>query len=214
MEQMIACVEAMKKVLGDEVGLALDCGPGWIVKDAITFARAMEPLHIAWIEDMHHRRLHALPQRRTVPGTHREHDHPHSHRGRDLPPRELQGSDREPGGQCYRPRPGRCGWDRGDEVDRGIRRSTRYPDCSPRSVRRADRPGRACPDGRRLPQNYIAFEYPIGQPEWWYDIVEGLPNPIVERGFIKVWDRPGLGVTFNVQAAKAHLADEDRHFFD
>ncbi len=65
-----------------------------------------------------------------------------------------------------------------------------------------------------LPQNYIAFEYPLGQPEWWYDIVEGLPNPIVEHGFINVWDRPGLGVTFNVQAAKAHLADEDRHFFD
>jgi L-alanine-DL-glutamate epimerase-like enolase superfamily enzyme len=65
-----------------------------------------------------------------------------------------------------------------------------------------------------LPQNYIAFEYPLGQPDWWYDIVEGLPSPIVERGFIKVWDRPGIGVSFNEQAAKAHLADEDRHFFD
>jgi L-alanine-DL-glutamate epimerase-like enolase superfamily enzyme len=29
MEQIIACCETMKKVLGDEVGLALDCGPGW-----------------------------------------------------------------------------------------------------------------------------------------------------------------------------------------
>src|SRR5215468_5905877 len=27
--QIIARVEAMKKVLGDEIGLALDCGPGW-----------------------------------------------------------------------------------------------------------------------------------------------------------------------------------------
>ena len=50
--QIIACVEAMKKVLGDEIGLALDCGPGWTVKDAITFARALEPLHIAWLEDI------------------------------------------------------------------------------------------------------------------------------------------------------------------
>jgi L-alanine-DL-glutamate epimerase-like enolase superfamily enzyme len=65
-----------------------------------------------------------------------------------------------------------------------------------------------------LPQNYIAFEYPVGQPEWWYEIVDGLPNPIVKRGFIDVWDRPGLGVTFNVPAAKSHLSDEDRHFFD
>ena len=32
-----------------------------------------------------------------------------------------------------------------------------------------------------LPQNYIAFEYPLGQPDWWYDIVEGLPDPIVEQ---------------------------------
>jgi L-alanine-DL-glutamate epimerase-like enolase superfamily enzyme len=65
-----------------------------------------------------------------------------------------------------------------------------------------------------LPQNYIAFEYPFGQPEWWYDIVEGLPDPIVNKGFIDVWDRPGLGVTFRVQAAKARLAGEDRQFFD
>ena len=36
----------------------------------------------------------------------------------------------------------------------------------------------------------------------------------MKGGFIDVWDKPGLGVTFNVAAAKAHLADEDRHFFD
>ena len=65
-----------------------------------------------------------------------------------------------------------------------------------------------------LPQNYIAFEYPFGQPDWWYDIVEGLPNPIVKNGFIDVWDRPGLGVTFKVAAAKARLTEQDRGFFD
>ena len=53
-----------------------------------------------------------------------------------------------------------------------------------------------------LPQNYIAFEYPLGQPDWWYQIVDGLPDPIMKAGFIDVWDRPGLGVTFNVAAAK------------
>jgi len=31
-DYVVACVEAMKKVLGDEVGLALDCGPGWMVR--------------------------------------------------------------------------------------------------------------------------------------------------------------------------------------
>ena len=42
----------MKEVLGDEVGLALDCGPGWMVPDAIRLAKALEPLNIMWLEDM------------------------------------------------------------------------------------------------------------------------------------------------------------------
>ena len=54
----------------------------------------------------------------------------------------------------------------------------------------------------------------IYENDRWYDIVDGLPNPMVKRGFIDVWDRPGLGVTFRVQAAKARLSEEDRHFFD
>jgi len=38
--------------LGDGIDLALDCGPGWTPKDAIRFARAVEPYHITWLEDM------------------------------------------------------------------------------------------------------------------------------------------------------------------
>ena len=65
-----------------------------------------------------------------------------------------------------------------------------------------------------LPQNYIAFEYPVGNPEWWYDIVEGLPDPIVKDGFIDVWDRPGMGVDLIPEEAKKYLRDEDAGFFD
>jgi len=36
----------------------------------------------------------------------------------------------------------------------------------------------------------------------------------MKKGFIDVWDAPGLGVRFNVPKAKAHLGDEDRDFFD
>ncbi len=42
-----------------------------------------------------------------------------------------------------------------------------------------------------LPNNFIAFEYPSGDPAWWYDIVDGLPDPIVRNGLIEVWDRRG-----------------------
>jgi L-alanine-DL-glutamate epimerase-like enolase superfamily enzyme len=65
-----------------------------------------------------------------------------------------------------------------------------------------------------LPQNYIAFEYPTGDPAWWYDIVEGLPDQIVKDGEIEVWDRPGLGVDIIAEAAKQYLPEEDADFFD
>ena len=52
LKHIIACVEAMKDVLGDEVGLALDCGPGFMVPDAIRLAKALEPLNVVWLEDL------------------------------------------------------------------------------------------------------------------------------------------------------------------
>ncbi|NCV23354.1 MAG: mandelate racemase/muconate lactonizing enzyme family protein, partial [Chloroflexi bacterium] len=51
-------------------------------------------------------------------------------------------------------------------------------------------------------------------PSWWYDIVDGLPDPIVKDGFIDVWDRPGLGVTFRVDEARKRLHASDKGFFD
>ena len=52
LEHMIDCVIAMKEVLGDKVSLALDCGPGWMLPDAIRFARAVEKYNLMWLEDM------------------------------------------------------------------------------------------------------------------------------------------------------------------
>jgi L-alanine-DL-glutamate epimerase-like enolase superfamily enzyme len=64
-----------------------------------------------------------------------------------------------------------------------------------------------------MPQNYIAYEYPAGRPEWWYDIVEGLPDPLLRDGHVTVWDKPGLGVVFNVNKASKYLREEDKDFF-
>jgi L-alanine-DL-glutamate epimerase-like enolase superfamily enzyme len=65
-----------------------------------------------------------------------------------------------------------------------------------------------------LPPNFVGFEYPVGKPDWWYDIIEGLPDPIVTDSLIEVWDSPGLGVTFNVDAASKYLKEDDQDFFD
>jgi L-alanine-DL-glutamate epimerase-like enolase superfamily enzyme len=65
-----------------------------------------------------------------------------------------------------------------------------------------------------MPANFIAFEYPTGDPAWWYDIVDGLPNPLVTDGHIEVGNRPGMGVDLNPERARQYLLEEDKTFFD
>jgi L-alanine-DL-glutamate epimerase-like enolase superfamily enzyme len=214
LEQVIACVEAMKKVLGDEIGLALDCGPGWAVKDAITFARALEPLHITWLEDLITGDYTPYPNAEVF----REVTQSTSiaiHTGEEIYLREnFKDLIEKQAVNIIGPDPEDVG---GIAEMKWI---AEYADLHDIQI---------APHGifdgliglaahvqvaAALPQNYIAFEYPLGQPDWWYQIIDGLPDPIMKRGFIDVWDRPGLGVTFNIPAAKSHLSDEDRHFFD
>jgi len=214
MEHIVACVQAMKKVLGDEIGLALDCGPGWVVKDAITFARALEPLHITWLEDLITGDYMPYPNAELF----REVTQSTSiaiHTGEEIYLREnFKDLIEKQAVNIIGP----------DPEDVGGLAETKW------IAEYADLHGiQIAPHGvfdgliglaahvhlaAALPQNYIAFEYPLGQPDWWYEIMDGLPNPIMKNGFIEVWDSPGLGVTFNVAAAKAHLTDDDRHFFD
>ena len=214
LNHVIDCVRAVKEVLGDEVGLALDCGPGCTIPDAIRLAQALEPLNVMWCEDM-------------ITG--------------DYTPyvladlyRELTRSTSTPihtGEQIYL---------RQNFKDLIEKRAVDIVGPDPCDVggiaelkwvaEYADLHGiLIAPHGvldglvglaalvqvaATLPQNYIAFEYPRADPKWWYDIVEGLPDPIVVDGFIEVWDRPGLGVEFNVEAARRYLAEEDKDFFD
>jgi L-alanine-DL-glutamate epimerase-like enolase superfamily enzyme len=214
LKHVIACVEAMKSVLGDDVGLALDCGPGWMVPDAIRLARALEPLNLMWLEDL-------------ITGDYVPYVSADVYR-------EVTCSTSTPthtGEQIYL---------RQNFMDLIEKKAVRVIGPDPADIggiaelkwvaEYADLHGLLmAPHGifdgliglaalvqvaATLPQNYIAFEYPLGKPEWWYEIVEGLPNPVVKNGFIEVWDRPGLGVDFCVDLARQHLVEGDEDFFD
>jgi len=214
LKHIVACVEAMKSVLGDEVGLALDCGPGWMLSDAIRFAKMVEPYNLMWIED-------------TLTGDYVPYTNADVYR-------ELTRSTTTPihtGEQIYL---------RQNFKELLEQKAVRVIGPDPADVggiaelkwiaEYADLHGvMMAPHGvidgiiglaalvqvtATMPQNYIAFEYPVARPDWWYDIMTGLPNPIVKDGFIDVWDTPGLGVDFNVEAARKYLTPGDEDFFD
>lgn len=214
MKYVIDCVTAMKEALGDVVGLALDCGPGCTVQDAIRLARALEPLNLMWMEDL-------------LTGDYIPYVNADVYR-------EVTRSTSTPihtGEQIYLRQNFK------DLIERHAVNVIGPDPCDVGGIAElkwiaeyADLHGiLMAPHGTgdgllglaalvqvcaTLPHNFIAFEYPTGKPDWWYDIVEGLPNPIVKDSFIDVWDRPGMGVDLIPEATKPYLAEEDRDFFD
>ena len=214
LKYIIDCVKAMKEVLGEEVGLALDCGPGWIVPSAIKLAKALEPYNIMWLEDL----ITGDYVPYVLPDVYGEVTRATStpiHTGEQIYLRqnfkdliEMRAVD------IIGPDPCDVG---GMAELKWIAEFADMHDIliAPHGIG----------DGliglaalvqvsATLPDNYIAFEYPVGNPEWWYGIIEGLPDPIVKDGFIEVWDRPGLGVEFNEKRARKYLHEDDEDFFD
>jgi L-alanine-DL-glutamate epimerase-like enolase superfamily enzyme len=53
--------------------------------------------------------------------------------------------------------------------------------------------------------NFLAMENHSVDVPWWDSLVEGVEKPIVNRGFINVPEKPGLGITLNEEAVKEHL---------
>jgi len=54
-------------------------------------------------------------------------------------------------------------------------------------------------------QNFLTLENHSLDVPWWNDLVEGIEKPIIQRGYIKVPEKPGLGVTLNEDAVRQHL---------
>jgi L-alanine-DL-glutamate epimerase-like enolase superfamily enzyme len=63
-------------------------------------------------------------------------------------------------------------------------------------------------------ENFIALEHHFTDLPFWNDFIEGVPKPIIQGGYIRVPDAPGLGFEINADVIKEHLIPEDRGFFE
>ncbi|MEM9223846.1 MAG: mandelate racemase/muconate lactonizing enzyme family protein [Pseudomonadota bacterium] len=213
MAHLVDCVAAMKEVLGDEVGLALDCGPGFTAIDALKFAKAMEPFNLMWLEDM----ITGDYTPFVNADVYRDVTHATTtpiHTGEQIYLRQNFKSLIE-GHAVNIIGPDPC--DVGGLAE--IKWIAEYADLhgimmAPHGTGNGLLGLAALVQvSATMPQNYIAFELPTGRPDWWFDIVDGLPDPLVKDGMIKVWDRPGMGADLNVERTQPYLKDEDRDFF-
>ena len=206
-------IEAMLDVLGDDVGLALDCGPGMTVSDALKLGKELEGSNIMWLEDM-------------VTGNYM----PYVLADLYTQVTPYTSTPIHTGEQIYL---------RQNFVEMIERNAVNVlgPDVADVGgiaemkfiAEYADLHGiQFAPHGlfngliglaaqvhlaAVLPDNYIAFELPKAEPAWWLDIMEGETFP-VKDSHIDVPDTPGLGVKFIPDDAKKYLREEDKDFFD
>jgi L-alanine-DL-glutamate epimerase-like enolase superfamily enzyme len=54
-------------------------------------------------------------------------------------------------------------------------------------------------------QTFLAMENHALDMPWWQDLVSGVPKPIIDKGYVKVPDLPGLGLELNDAVVKEHL---------
>jgi L-alanine-DL-glutamate epimerase-like enolase superfamily enzyme len=211
---MMKCIEAMQDVVGDDVGLALDCGPGMMVPDALKLAKELEGSNIMWLEDMitgdFNPFVLADLYTQVTPYTSTP-----THTGEQIYLRQnfVELIERN-AVNVLGP----------DVADVGgiseMKFIAEYADLhgilfAPHGIF-GGLIGLAAQThlGAVLPDNLIAFELPQAKPEWWLDIMEGGDSFKVENSHIEVPDTPGLGVTFIPEEAKKYLREEDADFFD
>lgn len=201
----VAIVKAMKEELGDEIGLALDCGPGLMPTDLLRLAREFEPLHLMWMEDAitgdYTPFVSADVYREVTMNTTTP-----IHTGEQIYLREnFKELIETKAVNVLGP----------DPMDVGGLMEMKWI-CEYADLHGLNFAPHGTVDGllgvaaevqlaATLPQNYIAFEYcgaaqsvpggpnSAGVPDWWFDILDGLPKTIVKKGFIEMadWERPG-----------------------
>ena len=211
---MMACIEACLDVLGDDVGLALDCGPGMTVTDTLKLAKELEGSNVVWLED-------------TVNGDYNPYVQTDLYK--QITP--YTSTPIHTGEQIYL---------RQNFVELIERSAVNVLGPDPQDVgglaemkfiaEFADLHGiQFAPHGifggliglaaqvqlaAALPDNFIAFELPQAKPEWWLDIMEVAEPMEVSDSHITVPNAPGLGLTFIPEQAKKYLREEDAGFFD
>lgn len=70
----------------------------------------------------------------------------------------------------------------------------------------------ACVHCAAATRNFLALENHSLDVPFWQELVTGIEKPIIDRGFIKVPDSSGLGVTLNDDEVKRHLKPGTGYF--
>lgn len=201
-------IRDVRSVIGYEVPLAIDHFGHVCVEDCIRFARRMEPYNLAWIEDMvpwiYPDQYVRLRNSTTIPVC----------TGEDIYLKEGFQKIIDMGAvSVIHPDILTCGGALelkkiGDYADEhGVATAIHMAE-SPVACMAAAHVAAAL-------HSVLALEFHSVDVPWWQDMVTGLSEPIIQNGFIKVPEGPGLGFEgLNEELLKQHINPDIPGFFE
>lgn len=192
-------VKEVRDVIGYDVPLAVDHFGHVCVEDCIRFARRIEKYNLAWLEDMvpwmYTDQYVRLRNSTAVPIC----------TGEDIYLKEnFEPLIKQGGVSVIHPDILTCGGalelkkiaDMADEHGVAV------------AIHMAESPiaCMAAVHAAAAMHNILAMEFHSIDVPWWQDMVSGLPKPLIEDGYIRVPDAPGLGIEkLNDEVLTAHV---------
>ncbi|MEM1581024.1 MAG: mandelate racemase/muconate lactonizing enzyme family protein [Candidatus Bathyarchaeia archaeon] len=207
----IAIINALKDVLGDEVGLALDCGPGQSFPSALRLAKSLEPFNVMWAEDLltgdfspyNEVQLYRLLSASTTTPTLTGEQIFLRYGFRDLISEhavDIVAPDVSDVGGIAELK-----WIAEFADLYGLLIAPHnfgLPIAFMANVHAA----------AAMPKNFIAFEHHAAHVEQWENFVKGLEKPLIKDGFVRVPDKPGLGIEINEEFVRKYLVEGEDFF--
>ncbi|HUS08454.1 MAG TPA: mandelate racemase/muconate lactonizing enzyme family protein [Bryobacteraceae bacterium] len=203
-EYAASLVGAVRKAVGPEVGLAIDCHWNYGVRAAVEMARAMEPFHLLWLEDpVPPENIRAIGEVQRNTATTIATGENHYHRI------DFQRLIMEGGLRLLAPDVQKIGlWEGRKVADLA---EMHYVNLSLHNI--------SSPIGTMggvhlcaAAPNILALEWHAASVPFFDELVKDAKGPLIENGKIKVPEGPGLGVELDELAAYRYRKPGTRFF--
>jgi len=204
-EEMVKYVAATREEIGWEVPIAIDHVGHMDVNSMIRLGRIFEPYNIAWLEDLipwqYTDQWKEISQAIDVPTL----------TGEDIYLREgFRDLIEKRAVDMVHPDPVSAG---------GYLETKRIGDFAEEhgiamALHHASSPVSfmGCVHAAAATENFVALEHHSVDNPWWEDLVTGLDKPMVKDGYVKVPEKPGVGLELNEEAIKDHLHRDEELF--
>ncbi|MBN1933197.1 MAG: mandelate racemase/muconate lactonizing enzyme family protein [Anaerolineae bacterium] len=204
MSHIIDLIAATREAIGYEIDLAIDCHGQFDLPSAITLAKAVEPLRLLWLEEpVPAENIDALAQVRASTSTAICTGENQYTRFQFIELLQKRACD------VIMPDLAKAG---------GIAEGKRIADIAdayyvpvaPHNVSSPLGMMAACHVMAAAP-NFLLLEFHGREIAWWENLCEG-DKPFIENGWMRVSDKPGIGVELNDRVARTLLWNDDSYF--